>query len=248
MTDYRRITLNQKRLIKSLQIKKYRKQEQCFLVEGAKSIQELITSDFEIQMIAGTAAYLSGQTFKGIEVVEVSEKELEGLGEFQSNNTALAVARIKPNTPIEVESDEFALVLDDIRDPGNLGTIIRTADWYGIRKIIASNETADFYSSKVITSTMGSFTRIGIFYTDLDTFLGQSKQKIFGTFLDGQSIHTTDFGAGGLIVIGNESHGISSRFDNFITDRITIPRYGEAESLNAAIATAIICDNLRRSA
>jgi TrmH family RNA methyltransferase len=247
MSNYKRITLSQKRLIKSLQIKKYRKQEQCFLVEGAKSIQELMTSDFEIVMIAGTEAFLSRIELKGVEAAVVSEKELEGLGEFQSNNAAIAVARIKPNLPFTVDQDEFALVLDDIRDPGNLGTIIRTADWYGIRKLIASNETADFYSSKVITSTMGSFTRISIYYTNLEPFLKQSNQSIYGTFLDGQSIHNTVFEKGGLIVIGNESLGISSKLDHLITNRITIPKFGEAESLNAAIATAIICDNLRRN-
>ena len=241
------ISKAQVKFIKSLQIKKYRKQEQCFLVEGAKSIQELLTSDFEVVMIAGTEPYLSDVSLKGIEVINVSEKELEGLGEFQSNNTGIAVARMKPNQPLTVDQDEFALVLDDIRDPGNLGTIIRTADWYGIRKIIASNETADFYSSKVITSTMGSFTRINTCYTDLEPFLKQSKHSIYGAFLDGQSIHKTVFGKGGLIVVGNESLGISSKLDHLITNRITIPRYGKAESLNAAIATAIICDNLRRN-
>jgi TrmH family RNA methyltransferase len=247
MTNYKRITLKQKQLIKSLQIKKYRKQEQSFLVEGAKSIRELMTSDFEIVMIVGTEAYLSGIALEKVELIAVSEKELEALGEFQSNNAAIAVARIKPNLPLTVDDNEFALVLDDIRDPGNLGTIIRTADWYGIRKIIASAETSDFYSSKVISSTMGSFTRISIFYTELETFLKESKQSIYGAFLDGQSIHTTVFGKGGLIVIGNESLGISAKLNDLITNRITIPKYGDAESLNAAIATAIICDNLRRN-
>lgn len=246
MTDHKPISQKQKKLIKSLHLKKFRKEEQCFLVEGAKSVQELLASDFKIALIAGTSSYLSGQSFKGAEVVEVSEKELEGLGEFQSNNTAIAVARMKPNDPVEVRSNEFAIVLDDIRDPGNLGTIIRTADWYGISKIIASNETADHYSSKVITSTMGSFTRTTVFYTDLKSYLSQNRLPVFGAFLDGKSIHSTDFGTGGLIVIGNESHGISSELDPFITNRITIPRYGKAESLNAAIAAAIFCDNLRR--
>lgn len=235
------------KFVKSLQIKKYRKQEQCFLVEGAKSVQELLASDFEVTTLVATAEFLSGKRIHpAIEVVEVKPAELDGLGEFQSNDAALAVARQKPNTPIDVTASEFALVLDDLRDPGNLGTIVRTADWYGITKVIASQETADFYSPKVISATMGSFTRVSVFYTDLAPYLTAQSLKIFGAYLDGQDVHRVDFGSGGLIVIGNESKGIAPALEKFITNKVTIPRYGHAESLNASIATAVICDNLRR--
>ena len=162
-------------------------------------------------------------------------------------DAALAVARQKPNQPFPLAANEFALVLDDLRDPGNLGTIIRTADWYGIAKIIASEETADVYGPKVISATMGSFTRVSIFYTDLATYLKDTPHRVFGTYLDGTDVHTVDFGVGGLIVIGNESKGIAPPLEAFITDKITIPRYGLAESLNAGIATAVVCDNVRRS-
>jgi TrmH family RNA methyltransferase len=233
--------------IKSLQVKKYRKQEQCFIVEGAKSVQELLRSDFEVLQVVATRGFLDDSTDLRGEIIEANESELEKLGEFQSNNSALAVARMKPNLKLSVRSSEFALVLDDIRDPGNLGTIVRTADWYGISKIIASSETADFYNPKVITSTMGSFTRVNIFYTELLDFFTNNRLRSFGAFLNGKDIHEIDFGSGGLIVIGNESHGISTSVESFITDKITIPRYGKAESLNAGIATAVICDNLARS-
>ena len=126
------------------------------------------------------------------------------------------------------------------------GTIIRTADWYGVKGIVASPETADFYNPKVVSATMGSFTRVSIFYTELPGYLSGTRQKTYGAYLDGQSIHETDFGRGGLIVIGNESRGIHEALRPHITNKITIPRYGEAESLNAAIATAIICDNAIR--
>lgn len=234
------------KFVKSLQIKKYRKQEQCFVVEGAKSVQELVNSDFEITLVLGTGDFLARQKLGDVsEVIEVTGKELEGIGEFQSNDAVLAVARMKPNRSIEITSDEFALVLDDIRDPGNLGTIIRTADWYGIQKIIASEETADFYSPKVITSTMGSFTRVKVFYTALARYLSEQRHRVFGAYLDGQDVHHMDFGQCGLILIGNESRGISPDLNKFVTDKITIPKYGQAESLNAAIATAIICDTVR---
>ncbi len=235
------------KFIKSLQIKKYRKQEQCFIVEGTKSIHELLKSDFEIEMILGTSEFL--ETLNGnikAEVHEVTPKDLDGLGEFQTNESALAVAKIKPNVHLTISNDEFALVLDDIRDPGNLGTIIRTADWYGIKKIIASEETADYYNAKVVNATMGSFTRVEIYYTSLEFYLADLKHKIFGAFLDGHDVHQHNFGKGGVIVMGNEARGISAPVEELVTDRITIPRYGHAESLNAAIATAIICDNVRR--
>ena len=235
--------------IRSLHLKKYRKQEQCFIVEGAKSVQELLASDFEVVMLFATKGFLAKvQPPNTTEIFEVSANELASLGEFQSNDSALAVARIETFSDLEIESNEFALVLDDIRDPGNLGTIIRTADWFGIKKVIASEETADFYSAKVIAATMGSFTRCKILYTDLVPYLKSKKgMRMFGAFLDGKDVHTVDFGSGGLIVIGNESRGISNELLGFITDRITIPKYGQAESLNAAMATGIICDNLRRA-
>jgi len=240
------ISQRQKKLIKSLQIKKYRKEEQCFVVEGAKSVQELLASDFEIVMIAATSEFLTEHPVQRGEVIQVKEAELEGLGEFQTNNAALAVARMKPNTPLEVTAHEFALVLDDIRDPGNLGTIIRTADWFGIHKVIASEETADCYSSKVITSTMGSFTRTRVYYTRLEAYLAKAPGRVFGAYLNGTSIHQVSFGQGGLVLIGNESRGISPQLERYVSDKVTIPRYGHAESLNAAIATAIFCDNIRR--
>ncbi|HYG03342.1 MAG TPA: RNA methyltransferase [Chryseosolibacter sp.] len=233
--------------IKSLQVKKYRKQEQSFVIEGAKTVQELLASDFEVLRLFATESFLSeNRVPSGIDVLEVKESELDNIGGFQTNNGALAIARMKANQPPAIQRQSFVLVLDDIRDPGNLGTIIRTADWYGINQIVASNETADFYNSKVITSTMGSFTRVNIHYTDLEDFLSRAKGDVYGAYLDGKNVHDEKFDSGGFILIGNESHGIAPSLEKFVTDKITIPRYGKAESLNAGIATAIICDNIMR--
>ena len=236
------------KFIKSLQIKKYRKQEQCFVVEGAKSVLELLNSDFETIMVVGTKSFLERlKHHSNVRYIEVLEKELDGLGEFQSNTAALAVARIKQTEKFRIQKDEFVLVLDDIRDPGNFGTIIRTADWYGITKIIASEETADFYNQKVITASMGSFTRVKIYYTALAGYLADhaTGNDVAGAFLDGKDVHHHVFGTGGLVVIGNESRGISDDVEKLVTVRLTIPRYGKAESLNAAVATAVICDTIR---
>jgi len=218
------------------------------VVQGAKSVHELLASDFNVQLVLGTPDFLAkARILPGTEVIPVSEKELSGLSEFQTNDAALAVAGMKSNHAPSIPSHEFALVLDDIRDPGNLGTIIRTADWFGISRIVASEETADFYNPKVISATMGSFVRVAMFYTDLQQYLATTDLPVYGAYLNGQDVHTVAFGKGGLIVIGNESRGISEDIEKYITQKITIPQYGQAESLNAAIATAIICDNVRRN-
>ncbi len=238
------------KFVKSLQIKKYRKQEQCFIVQGAKSVQELLRSDFETLFVAGTGEFLEslpGQDVERTEVIETTERELASLGEWQTNEAGLAVARMKENIPFNRPEGSVTLVLDDIRDPGNLGTIIRSADWFGINQIIASPETADFYNPKVVSATMGSFTRSRFYYVPLDEMLATATERVYGAYLDGRNVHGESFREGGLILIGNESRGISERLARFVTDKITIPRYGKAESLNAAIATAIICDNVCRS-
>jgi TrmH family RNA methyltransferase len=216
------------------------------VVEGKKSVLELMYSDFDVLLIVGTAEFLDSlPDSRGEERLTATEDELAQLGSLQTNDAAIAVVQTKPNTPLFPDPGEFALVLDDLRDPGNLGTIIRTADWYGIRKIITSDETADIYNPKVIAATMGSFCRVSLYYTNLSDYLA-GRQPVYGAFLDGTDIHDVEFKDGGFLVIGNESQGISHAVGQVVTHRITIPRYGEAESLNAAIATAVLLDNLRR--
>lgn len=237
------------KFIKSLQVKKYRKEEQSFIVEGAKSVAELLCSDFEVKWLAVTDDFLQLHSNvlsnRHIEWTEASAKELGQLGTFQTNDGALAIASMKPNQPLTVQN-EYALILDDIRDPGNLGTIIRTADWYGIDKIIASEETADFYNPKVISATMGSFCRVQLYYANLVEYLNTTHLPVYGTFLNGKNIYTVDFEKAGLIAMGNEANGISTEVGQLVTVPITIPKRGGAESLNASIATAIVLDNVFR--
>ncbi|MCK6618173.1 MAG: RNA methyltransferase [Cyclobacteriaceae bacterium] len=238
------------KFIKSLQLKKYRKQEQCFVVEGAKSVQEVLLSDFKVEVLLATRQFLEENRkrtagFTG-ELLEVSVNDLHGLGEYKTNDSALAVVRMREVKPPLLKRGRFYLVLDDIRDPGNLGTIIRIADWYGITDIIASPETAELYNSKVIAASMGSFTRVPVFYTDLGAYLRNISMPVLGAFLNGENVHRIGKMDGGLIVIGNEANGISMEVEAFVTRRITIPRHGKAESLNAAVAAAVLCDNLIR--
>jgi TrmH family RNA methyltransferase len=176
-------------------------------------------------------------------------EELAKSGTLQSNNAAIAVAKMKENNLIIAENNEIVLVLDEIRDPGNLGTIIRIADWYGIKKIVCSETTVELYNPKVIAASMGSFTRISFFRTDLENYLGQQPKEtqILGAFLDGKNIQNEKFTSGGYIVMGSESHGISTLLEQFITQKVTIPSYGSAESLNVGVATAVILDNLLRA-
>ena len=219
-------------------------------MEGAKSVSELLRSDFEVVTLLAAQDFILGAKEKianDVEIIEASAKELAGLGSFQSNEVAVAVAKMKLTKVPTLRPDEFGLVLDDIRDPGNLGTIVRIADWYGIRNIVASEESADFYNPKVISASMGSFCRVRVFYTSLPTYLAENKKTCYGTFMQGDNVHQVGFEKDGFIVIGNEARGISPSVESLIQHRISIPRYGVAESLNAAVATAVILDNLRRS-
>jgi TrmH family RNA methyltransferase len=245
------IPKSKSKFVKSLQVKKYRKEAQCFVVEGAKNVQELLRSEFKVSIVIATAEFLEVSASlinnSGAEIWIAKEEELIALGSFQSNTTALAVAHMRRLPDPALSRDEFILALDDIRDPGNLGSIIRTADWYGISKIIASEETADFYNPKVISASMGSFCRVDLWYVSLPAFLSKVHGEIFGTYLKGDSIWEANFQKPAIIVVGNEANGISDKVTACITKRITIPRRGGAESLNAAVATGIVLDQVFRN-
>ena len=251
------LSKNKLKYIQSLHQKKYRQQEGAFLVEGATSVLEVLRSDFEIDLLLTTESFykenLPGTDHQRTPVEIVSVADLERAGTLASNNAALAVVKTKENRPLLAQPGEFALILDDVRDPGNLGTILRIADWYGVQKIICSETTADVYNPKVISASKGSFTRVQWWYGNLIAFLqgGQlaagQPMPVYGAFLDGADVHKQAFGpAGGYLVMGNESNGISPGVAQFVTQRITIPRYGGAESLNVGIATAVLLDNMRQ--
>lgn len=246
------LSKNTLKFIKSLQQKKFRKEEQAFFVEGSKNVTELLQSDFEVTHLLFTEKFAREyhQFFpdSSVSLYEVSQKELEGAGTFQSNDSALAVAKIKDNKTFDIKSNEWAIALDDVRDPGNLGTIIRIADWYGINKLLISLESADIYNPKVLHASMGSFTRVEFYYTDLEAYFSKGDHAIYGAFLEGENIYDVNFGQGGIILMGNESNGISQEIGSLVNKKISIPKYGHAESLNVAIATSIICDNIRRQA
>jgi RNA methyltransferase, TrmH family len=244
------ISKNQIKLIKSLQNNKNRNDLGLFLVEGTKNTLELLNSDFQIKELFITEEFLTKNEValndKDIKYNLITQDELEKTGSLESNDSALAIVKQKENSVLKIEDDEMIIALDEIKDPGNLGTIIRIADWYGIKKIVASGDTVDFYNPKVISATKGSFIRVQIFYTDLEKFLSNTKIPILGAFLDGKNIHKFNFPKAGILVMGNESRGIGQEIEKCVTQKITIPSFGGAESLNVAIATAVILDNWKR--
>ncbi|MEI6528111.1 MAG: RNA methyltransferase [bacterium] len=237
--------------IKQLHDKKYRQKTGLFLVEGEKSVVELINSDYQVSEVLATKDFLSKYrqvlNTKQIRTEAVEQGELEKVSSMESNSATIAIAKQKPVSIPTIDKNEITIALDEIRDPGNLGTIIRIADWYGIKKIIAAIGTVDLYNPKVISATKGSFTRVELSYVDLKTFLPTTKVPILGTFLDGEDVHTLAFPANGILLMGNESNGINREIEKIVTKKITIPAYGRTESLNVAIATAICLDNWKRN-
>lgn len=244
------LSKNTVKFIKSLHQKKYRSESRKFFVEGEKSVLEVLNSDFSVDLVLVTEEFQQKhskiiKSFQG-ELIQVTQNQLEQVGQYQSNDSALAVVSMKENFYFEPAKEELILALDDIRDPGNLGTIIRVADWYGIKKLVFSPQTAEFYNPKVIQATMGSFTRVQFFYEDLGKVFDKWKVPVYGAFLDGENIHQLKKPAAGVLLMGNEAKGISSEMEKKVTQKVTIPGFGEAESLNVAIATAILCDNFKR--
>ncbi len=215
------------------------------MVEGEKSVAELIHSDYKISEINASNQWIESNAELRVDypIKEASKADLERMSFFKSPSPVLAIASEKD--PILPDfTQKWTLCLDGINDPGNLGTIIRIADWYGIKQVLCSTDTVDLYNPKSISSTMGSFTRVDVIYTDLTDVLPQSNSPLLFTLMEGESVVNMKLTEGGIIVIGSEANGISKQVLSLQHKAITIPRIGQAESLNAGVATAIICDRL----
>ncbi|USD40290.1 RNA methyltransferase [Vibrio sp. SCSIO 43135] len=240
------ISKNQLKLLRALGQKKQRKALGQFLVQGEKNVLELLESPLITKQIFATSEFLAqhGKELQGFDCIEASLDELTKASTLKSNNAAIAVVEM----PVvqEPKAQGLMIALDGVSDPGNLGTIIRLADWYGIEHIVASSDCADPYNPKTISATMGSFGRVTVTQLDLPRYLEQTDLPIYGAFLEGESVHHTEFSAQGILLMGSESHGVREEASKFVTDKITIPAFGGAESLNVAMATGIILDNLRR--
>jgi RNA methyltransferase, TrmH family len=238
------VTKHQIKLINSLRQKKFRQQYNLFVVEGIKGINEFLKSSFEMHSLYTTQLIFNSPQEK---TFEISENELKKISSLKNPNIALAVFNIPKAT--KPNQKGLIIALDDIRDPGNLGTIIRLCDWYGVSDLICSTATVDCYNSKVVQATMGSLTRVNVSYLDLNEYLKHSEIEVFGAFMEGDNIYTQTLPNQGVVVLGNEANGISDKITSIVNRKVSIPRFGNnktTESLNVANATAIILSEFRR--
>ena len=244
------------KFIQSLEHKKKRKEENLFVAEGPKVVGDLLPY-FACRLLIATPEWLhTHRPSNAAETIEVSDEELRKASFLKTPQEVLAVFEM-PSTPLpsDLALHELCLALDDVQDPGNLGTIIRLADWFGIRHIICSKGTTDAFSPKTVQASMGAVARVAVHYTDLPEYLGAIRHNtpqvpIYGTFLEGNNIYNEPLSANGIIIMGNEGNGISHTVGDCVTHKLLIPNYPEgcvtSESLNVAIATAITCSEFRR--
>jgi len=244
------LTKNEIKFIKSLHLKKNRTLEQLFIVEGEKLVKELFSQNkFKIKQVFITDDYDINQVPENINYSFISNKDLERISALKSPNKVLAVVHQKTSNQINFEEDNLILVLDDVNDPGNLGTIIRTADWFGVTQIIASKNTVELFNPKVIQSSMGAIYRMNYFVADLVDVVQQFKQNntpILGAVIDGENIYNSGINKKSVLLMGSESHGINETLLSLVTQQITIPKFGETESLNVAMATGILLSEYKR--
>ena len=237
------LSRNQIKFINSLHQKKFRDQHKLFIAEGFKTISEFLDSNIHLHEL-----YTIQSLNSDAKQIFITENELKKISALKTPNTALGIFNIPDPKP--VDTSKLIVALDAVRDPGNLGTIIRLCDWFGIGDLVCSNNTVDCYNPKVVQATMGSLARVNISYLDLENFLkGQTLTK-YGTFMDGDNVFETKLSDNGILIMGNEANGISEAIEILTDCRLTIPRYGEVqetESLNVATATAILLSEFRRS-
>lgn len=231
--------------INSLKIKKYRNKYGEFIAEGEKIIAELITEGLILKQLLVTEAYIprfSTQlklTEYADKLILASEQDLNKITALQHHHGALAVFDI-PDVAFEPDESKWILALDDIQDPGNMGTIIRTCDWFGIKDVVCSEGCVDPYNPKVVQASTASIGRVSVIETNLADFFAKSKREVYGAVLDGANYHTADYSMPGVLLIGNEGKGIHPELMQWVQNKLTIPKLGKAESLNAAIATALL--------
>ncbi len=240
------LSKNEIKFIQSLKQKKNRLEQGLFIAEGPKIVEEILNSNFIVERIFGTADFFNKTTAipAGIKQQIVTEVDLEKISCLTTPQQVVAIVEMDQTNIETFQNKDWCLALDGIQDPGNLGTIIRTADWFGIKNIVCSNDTADIYNPKVIQSTMGSFTRVNVYYTNLNEWMATQQVPVYGAVLDGKNIFNLEMKDCGIILIGNEGRGIRKENMRYIKIPVTIPRLGNTESLNAAVATGIILSHL----
>ncbi|OUJ74878.1 TrmH family RNA methyltransferase [Hymenobacter crusticola] len=242
----------QKTRVEQLKQKKYRLRHEAFLVEGGKSVRELLGSALSTERLFLTPEFaekIRAEVPRGVPVELLSEEELTRLGTLSTNTTALAIAQLPPETPLTPTAGTLLLALDQVRDPGNLGTLIRLADWYGLAGVVCSDTCADPWAPKTVAATMGSFTRVPVWQRELPAWLDSlpAEWPRYGAHLEGDNVHRLDLRPNGVLIMGSESHGPRPEVLERLTQRLFIPGAGGAESLNVAVSAAILLDNFHRT-
>lgn len=248
------LTKNNIKLIQSLSKKKYRDELGLFVAEGEKLIHQLLAAKFKFHTIVATSQAMEQFSASNCEIVEATYNEIKKISSLKTPQEVVAVCFQRKNSLPEVPGrNEIMIALDGIQDPGNLGTIIRLASWFGIGQVVCSPQTADCYNSKVIQATMGAIAHVNIHYTHLKNFLESAHQHqipVYGTFLEGDNIYQSSLLPNGIIVMGNEGNGISPEVEKLIDHKLFIPSFAlngqNVESLNVSVAAAIICSEFKR--
>ncbi|OSY86875.1 RNA methyltransferase [Tenacibaculum holothuriorum] len=238
------LSKNTIKLITSLRQKKYRQKHNLFVAEGVKVVNELLSSSLKIFKIYTTSIDVL-QKSNNVELI--TEDELKKVSNLKAPNKVLGIFEIPSEK--EIDTNNFIVALDEVNDPGNLGTIIRLCDWFGVKQLVCSKNTVDCYNPKVIQSTMGSLTRVNIVYTDLISFLGKNNLPTYTADMDGENVYSSKLPEKAVLVMGNEANGISEEVNNVVQQKLTIPRFGniqQTESLNVATATAILLSEFKR--
>jgi TrmH family RNA methyltransferase len=239
------ISKSQLKIITSLSQKKYRQKHQLFIAEGLKVVNELLNSSFKIDTLFATDDFKTDISLD--KIIRISDKDLQKISNLKAPNKVLGLFLIPDEKPLQ--KNGLTIVLDTINDPGNLGTIIRLCDWFGVSQLLCSAETVDCYNQKVVQASMGSLTRISIKYIDIEIYLKETNLPTFIADMDGENVYKTVLPKEGILIMGNEANGVSDKIKTLIKNKISIPRFGEiqeTESLNVAAATAILLSEFKR--
>jgi len=240
------ISKSQLKIITSLSQKKYRQKHQLFIAEGLKVVNELLNSSFKIDTLFATDDFQTDISLD--KIIRISDKDLQKISTLKSPNKVLGLFVIPDEKPLQ--KNGLTIVLDTINDPGNLGTIIRLCDWFGVSQLLCSAETVDCYNQKVVQASMGSLTRISIKYIDIEVYLSGTNLPTFIADMDGENVYKSALPKEAILIMGNEANGVSDKIKTLIKNKISIPRFGknqETESLNVATATAILLSEFKRS-
>jgi TrmH family RNA methyltransferase len=240
------ISKSQLKIITSLSQKKYRQKHQLFIAEGLKVVNELLNSSFKIDTLFATDDFQTDISLD--KIIRISDKDLQKISNLKAPNKVLGLFVIPDEKPLQ--KNGLTIVLDTINDPGNLGTIIRLCDWFGVSQLLCSAETVDCYNQKVVQASMGSLTRISIKYIDIEIYLKETNLPTFIADMDGENVYKSALPKEAILIMGNEANGVSDKIKTLIKNKISIPRFGETqetESLNVATATAILLSEFKRS-